>query len=58
MRSNAATRSSFYELMGLPRGTGLAWLAGLSHSIRFAAPPYYKIATCEARALPNPYRGE
>lgn len=47
-----------YELMGLPRGTGLAWLAGLSHSVRFVAPVYDRIETCERRALPNPYRGE
>jgi type IV secretion system protein VirD4 len=44
-----------YELMGLARGTGVLWLAGLSHSSRFVAPPYYRIETCTRRALPNPY---
>jgi type IV secretion system protein VirD4 len=44
-----------YELFGLPEGTGLLWLAGMAHTVKFSAPGYYELAQCAARALPNPY---
>jgi type IV secretion system protein VirD4 len=44
-----------HELFGFEPGTGLLWLAGLAHTIKFYAPGYYELAQCAARALPNPY---
>jgi type IV secretion system protein VirD4 len=44
-----------YDVMGFGEGMGLYWLAGLKESVRFFAPPYWKIDECERRALPNPY---
>jgi type IV secretion system protein VirD4 len=44
-----------HELFGLEPGTGLLWLAGLAHTIKFYAPGYYELAQCAKRALPNPY---
>ena len=45
-----------HELFGFEEGTGLLWLAGMAHSVKFSAPGYYELAQCSARALPNPYR--
>ena len=44
-----------HELMGFAEGTGLFWLAGTANSVRFFAPPYWKIEQCAKRAAPNPY---
>jgi type IV secretion system protein VirD4 len=44
-----------HELMGMPQGTGLLFLAGMANAVRFFAPPYWKIASCAARAGKNPY---
>lgn len=44
-----------HELIGFEEGMGLLWLAGLGHSVRFYAPPYWKIRECRDRAQPNPY---
>ncbi len=47
-----------YELFGLAKGTGLAWIAGEAGTIKFAAPNYWDIPECKARALWNPYAGD
>jgi hypothetical protein len=44
-----------HELFGLEPDTGLLWLAGLAHTIKFYAPGYYELRQCAQRALPNPY---
>lgn len=44
-----------HELIGLETGFGLLWMAGLSHTVKFFAPIYDDIETCEKRAKPNPY---
>jgi type IV secretion system protein VirD4 len=44
-----------HQLMGFAEGTGLFWLAGSANSVRFFAPPYWKIEQCAKRAAPNPY---
>jgi type IV secretion system protein VirD4 len=44
-----------HELFGLPEGTGLLWLAGMAHTVKFSAPGYYELTQCAGRALPNPY---
>lgn len=43
------------ELMGFAEGTGLLFLAGMAHGVRFFAPPYWKIDACAQRAGRNPY---
>jgi type IV secretion system protein VirD4 len=43
------------ELMGFAEGSGLLWLAGMANSVRFFAPPYWKIEACAQRAARNPY---
>jgi type IV secretion system protein VirD4 len=42
------------ELMDLPQGGGLLWVAGTSKSIPFLAPSYWAMSI-GARANPNPY---
>lgn len=44
-----------HELIGFERGTGIAFVAGMSNGVRFAAPPYHRISLCKSRELPNPY---
>jgi type IV secretion system protein VirD4 len=44
-----------HELMGFAEGTGLLWLAGMANSVRFFAPPYWKIEQAAKRAAKNPY---
>jgi type IV secretion system protein VirD4 len=46
-----------HELFGMPKGTGLLWLANLADSVKFSAPAYYEMRDLNARALPNPYVG-
>jgi type IV secretion system protein VirD4 len=43
------------ELMGFAEGSGLLFLSGMAHGVRFFAPPYWNIAQCVERAKPNPY---
>ena len=43
------------ELMDIPEGAGLLWLAGSSKSVPFVAPSYWHIPECQAWAKPNPY---
>jgi type IV secretion system protein VirD4 len=47
-----------HDLIGFKQGTGVLYLAGLGHGVRFTAPAYYNIDLCERRGLPNPYRGD
>jgi type IV secretion system protein VirD4 len=47
-----------YELFGLKKGTGLAWIAGQADTIMFMAPDYWELKRCNERGLPNPYAGE
>jgi type IV secretion system protein VirD4 len=44
-----------HQLMGFAEGTGLLWVAGMANSVRFFAPPYWKIEQCVKRAETNPY---
>ena len=43
------------ELMGFAEGSGLLFLAGMSHGVRFFAPPYWKIEQADGRPARNPY---
>lgn len=43
------------ELMGLERGMGLLWFAGMAHTTKFFAPSYWQIRRCREVAKPNPY---
>jgi len=54
---HAQTRPVYppHELMNLPVGHGLVWLAGQSRPVPVYAPPYWDIRRCAARARPNPY---
>jgi type IV secretion system protein VirD4 len=49
-----------HDLFQFKPGEGLLWIAGsgLGHSIKFRAEPYFDLAQCKARALPNPYHVE
>lgn len=47
-----------YELFGLKKGTGLAWMAGEADTVMFLAPNYWELRQCNERKLPNPYAGE
>ena len=44
-----------HQLIGFETGMGLLWLAGLGHSTRFFAPPWWKITKCERRVKKSPY---
>jgi type IV secretion system protein VirD4 len=45
-----------HELIGFEEGMGLLWLAGLGNTIRFYAPPYWRMSECRGLYSPNPYR--
>lgn len=44
-----------HELMGFAEGTGLYWMNGMSHGVRFFAPPYWMIEEADRRKRDNPY---
>lgn len=48
-----------HDLFGLEEGSGVLWLAGLAHTVRFFADKYADLPTYRERAMPNPYyRGD
>jgi type IV secretion system protein VirD4 len=44
-----------HDLIGMHEGSGVLWLAGLAHTVRFFADKYSKLAAYDSRALRNPY---
>jgi type IV secretion system protein VirD4 len=47
------------ELIGFDEGMGLLWLApGMGNTVRFFAPPYWKIRECHERARLSPYHSK
>jgi type IV secretion system protein VirD4 len=44
-----------HDLMGLYEGSGVLWVAGLAHTVRFFADKYSELAVYASRALPSPY---
>lgn len=44
-----------HDLMGMHEGSGVLWVAGLAHTVRFFADKYSELSAYASRALPNPY---